>query len=115
MIKINAVLQASPLKTKKWRMVFHRKKELLEYTDFGAKGMSDFTLHQDEPRRQRFLNRFQKLIKANENDPSSAMTLSHLILWNKPTLDASFQDYLKRFKMTGAIEITTPHNDGSNI
>ncbi len=106
MKQVYAVLQRSPTTRKKYRMLFQRKDQILDYTDFGQQGYSDFLQHQDEERRQRFLKRFQKLIYENQNDPSSAMTLSHLILWNKPTLESSFKDYLNKFGIKGTIDIS---------
>lgn len=63
---------------------------------FGAKGMSDFTIHKDEERKKRYLSRH----KANENwnNPTSAGSLSRFILWNKTSLRASITDYKSRFK-----------------
>jgi hypothetical protein len=62
---------------------------------FGAAKMSDFTLHRDPKRKQRYLARHS--IRENWNDPTSAGALSALILWNKPTLLASIADYKRRF------------------
>jgi hypothetical protein len=64
-------------------------------TKFGRQGMSDFTKHKDEERKQRYLDRH----KANENwnKPDTAGALSRWILWNKPTLRESIQDYKERF------------------
>lgn len=95
---IYAVLSPSIRKGKKWRMVFETKDHsVLEKVDFGAEGMEDFTTHKDEQRKQRFLSRFQKLIKEYENDPSAPITLSKYILWNKPTIAESLGDYKKHF------------------
>jgi len=64
-------------------------------THFGAAGYEDYTTHGDEDRKQRYLDRH----RANENwnDFKSAGSLARWILWNKPTLSASIQDYKKRF------------------
>ncbi len=64
-------------------------------THFGASGYSDYTIHRDVARKQRYLNRHRK--NENWNDPYSAGALSALILWNKPTLSASIADYKHRF------------------
>lgn len=66
-------------------------------THFGASGMSDFTKHGDEDRKERYLDRHRK----NENwrDPKSAGALSRFILWNKPTLRESIADYKRRFNV----------------
>lgn len=93
---IHVQLVPSPRKDKKWRMVFFRK-EKPEYRDFGAKHMSDFTLHRDVVRKSMFLTRFRKLIEKNRYDPFSPMTLSRWILWNQPTIEDSFKQYKSHF------------------
>lgn len=85
----------SPRADKKMRAVFSDG----VVVDFGAEGMSDFTMHKDEARRQRFLARFARRIADAKDNPQSAMTLAHLILWNKPTLEASIKDYKKKFRL----------------
>jgi hypothetical protein len=64
---------------------------------FGAKGMSDFTKHKDPERKNLYLVRHKK----NEDwtDPLTAGALSRWILWNKPTLKASIDDFKKRFNL----------------
>lgn len=86
-------IRPSPRTGKKFRAVFSDG----AVVDFGADGMSDFTIHKNEARRQRFLTRFARRIAASKDDPKSPMTLSHLLLWNKPSLDASLKDFKKRF------------------
>ena len=66
-------------------------------THFGAKGMSDFTLHRDEERKARYIARHR--VNEDWTNPKSAGTLSRWILWNKPTLDASIKDFKKRFNL----------------
>lgn len=66
-------------------------------THFGSKGMSDFIKHRDEDRRQSYLKRHRP--NENWNDPKSAGSLARWILWNKPTLRASIEDYRKRFRV----------------
>jgi hypothetical protein len=90
----------SPKTTKKYRMIFYDEdKNIVKYTDFGANEMSDFTLHKDEDRKNRWLNRFNKLINKYEDDPTKPMTLSHLILWNKKSLNSSYNDYRRKFNL----------------
>lgn len=95
--KIKATLVESPKLLKKWRMIFERKKDILEVVDFGARYMSDYTIHHDPYRKHLFLKRFHKKIQENKDDPASPMTLSTMILWNKPTIEASLRDYKKKF------------------
>jgi hypothetical protein len=93
--KITVKLYESPLKTKKYRAVWFEGNEPDKHTDFGAKGMSDFTIHKDEKRKERYLNRHRA--REDWNDPYTAGALSRWVLWNKPTLKASWNDYKKRF------------------
>lgn len=67
-------------------------------THFGASGYSDYTLHHDPLRKQRYINRHRK--NENWNDYKSAGSLSLYVLWNKPTLSGSIADYKKRFNLT---------------
>jgi hypothetical protein len=62
---------------------------------FGAAGMSDFTLHHDEARKERYLNRHRK--NEHWDKPDTPGALSRFILWNKKTVRASLRDYKKRF------------------
>lgn len=62
---------------------------------FGAAGMSDFTKHRDEERKQRYLDRHQD--NENWNDITTAGAWSRWLLWNKPTIQESLADIRKRF------------------
>lgn len=64
---------------------------------FGAKGMSDYTKHKDKERKKSYLSRHKK--RENWNDPMTAGALSRWILWNKPSLKSSINDYKKRFSL----------------
>ena len=59
--------------------------------------MSDYTIHKDKKRKERYMKRHK--VNENWNDPTTAGSLSRYILWNKPTLKASIEDYRKRFKI----------------
>ena len=64
---------------------------------FGAAGMSDFTIHKDLERRERYISRHKKDLRTN--DPMKPGYLSMYILWNKPTLKASLTDYKRRLNV----------------
>ena len=64
---------------------------------FGAKGYSDFTMHKDEARKERYLARHKT--RENWTDPKSGGALSRWILWNKTSLEASIRDFKKRFNL----------------
>ena len=91
-------IKPSTQKDKKLMAIFYdddgKKKKT---THFGAKGMSDFTIHKDKERKQRYLDRHRK--RENWNSFMTAGSLSRYLLWNLPTLKASIADYKKRFKL----------------
>ena len=91
-------IKPSTQKDKKFMAIFYdddgKKKKT---THFGAKGMSDFTIHKDKERKERYLDRHRK--RENWNSFMTAGSLSRWILWNKPTLKASISDYKKRFSL----------------
>lgn len=91
-------LDKSDLEQKKYKAVFYDdKRRKLLTVHFGARGYSDFTQHQDEERKMRYLDRHQA--KENWEDPFSAGSLSRWLLWNKKSISASYNDYLKRFNL----------------
>jgi hypothetical protein len=86
-------IQISPSdkKAKKFKAVLDNKRTVY----FGSQGASDFTLHKDEARKQRYISRHRK----NEDwtDPNTAGFYAKHILWNKPTVQDSIKDTNKRF------------------
>jgi hypothetical protein len=80
---------------KKYDAVFITDNDREKVVSFGAAGMSDFTLHHDEERKERYLNRHRK--NEHWDKPDTPGALSRFILWNKKTVKASLRDYKKRF------------------
>ena len=74
---------------------FHDKKEQKPYktVHFGDSRYSDFTQTQDEKKKELYYKRHNKMMTC----PKSANTLAKMILWNKSTVGASFNDYLKKY------------------
>ena len=64
---------------------------------FGAKGMSDYTLHKDAERRKRYVARHKARENWSKSGMKSAGFWSLWILWNKPSLSASIADTQRRF------------------
>lgn len=95
---MKVVIKPSTRKEKKFMAIFYDKGKKIKTTHFGAKGMSDFTIHKNPERKERYLNRHRR--RENWEDAFSAGALSRWILWNKPTLKASISDYKKRFKFS---------------
>lgn len=92
-----AQLDKSDREDKKYKMIFYdnnRKKVLT--THFGAKGYQDYTMHQNDERKMRYLDRHSK---ENWNDYMTAGALSRWLLWSKKSLSASYTDYLKKFNL----------------
>jgi hypothetical protein len=89
-------LLKSKVSGKKYTAIFYdEKRSKIKTVHFGAAGMIDFTKHKDEEGKQRYLNRHS----ANEkwNDYMTAGSLSRWILWHKPSVSASYNDYIKKF------------------
>ena len=68
-----------------------------KHVSFGDIDYEDYTQHGDKHRKRLYLNRHRK--REDWNNPKTAGALSRWILWNKPTLEASIQDYIKKFHM----------------
>lgn len=83
---------------KKMMAIFYEGDKKIKTIHFGQAGASDYTIHKDEARRQRYIDRH----KANEdwNNPMTAGTLSLFILWSKPTIQAGIAAYKKRFNFS---------------
>jgi len=64
---------------------------------FGAAGMSDFTIHKDEARKQRYIKRHEKNEIWTKSGIDTAGWWSRWLLWNKPSIKESYEDIKKRF------------------
>jgi hypothetical protein len=85
-------ISPSNKKDKKYKAVVDNKKTVY----FGSKGASDFTLHNDEARKQRYIARHRD--RENWSDPTTAGFYAKHILWNKQTVQASIKDTNTKFK-----------------
>jgi hypothetical protein len=92
MLKLIRIVK-SPLKTKKYRAYFSDN----THTDFGATGYDDFTITKNVEQKNRYIARHKA--RENFNNPKSAGALSRWILWNKPNMKASINDFKKRFNL----------------
>jgi hypothetical protein len=73
---MKVVIKPSKAKGKKFTAIFSKDGKKIKTTHFGAKGMSDFTKHNNED------------------------SLSRYILWNKKTISSSIKDYKRRFNLS---------------
>jgi hypothetical protein len=90
-------LTKSKKRDKKYQMVFYKDGEKIRTTHFGSRGMSDFTIHEDPARKERYLLRHEK--RENWDNIMTSGALSRWITWNKPTLYDSIKDTEKRFNI----------------
>ena len=85
-----------------YELIGDKKKYMIKIGDkrikFGASGYSDYTIHKDKARRNRYIARHQA--RENWQDPYTAGFYSRWLLWNKPTLQESIEDVKKRFGIT---------------
>ena len=91
------IINSSRKEKKLMAKFYDNDRNKVKTSHFGSAGMSDYTKHKDEERKKLYLARH----KVNEdwNDYTTAGALSRWLLWNKKTLSASFNDYLKRFNL----------------
>ena len=86
-------IKNSSRKDKKYMLVTPENKKI----HFGANGMSDYTIHKDDKRKQLYINRHnngrEDWTKIN---PGS---LSRYILWENKDLDKAIKKYGTRFKI----------------
>lgn len=89
---MEVIIKPSKNKNKKFDAIIDNKKTI----SFGAKGYSDYTIHKDDERRQRYINRHKK----NEDwtDYKTAGFYAKNILWNKPSIGESIKDLNKKYK-----------------
>ena len=66
-----------------------------QYVYFGHAGASDFTIHQDPERKERYIVRRSK--NEDWSNPLTAGFYSRWILWNQPTITESIRDTNRPF------------------
>ena len=55
-------IEESAISGKKWRANFYDKvNDKRKHTDFGASGMEDYTMHQDDSRKDRYVKRNMRI------------------------------------------------------
>jgi hypothetical protein len=85
-------LITSPKPDKKYRAVFSNG----QHTDFGSRGMDDYTKTHDKDQRERYLTRHRR--HEDWNNPRTAGSLSRHILWGESTsLQQNLADFKRRF------------------
>jgi len=89
--------------------VFYDKDDKkIKTTHFGDERYEDYTIHKDKERLKNYNTRHgAKSAGEKWQKPMTAGALSKWILWNKPSLKASFDDYKRRFKLKGELKAKT--------
>jgi hypothetical protein len=89
------LLKSSNEKKKYMAVFYNEERKKIKTTHFGSAGMSDFIIHKNEEKKARYIARHS----ANEDwdDYMTAGSCARWILWNKTTLSASYNDYIKKF------------------
>ena len=83
---------------KKMMAIFYDKDKRVKTIHFGQEGASDYTIHHDEARRQRYIDRHKK--SEDWNNPMTAGTLSLFVLWTEKTLGSAIAKYKKKFNLS---------------
>lgn len=92
------LMKISQSKVKGKRYTAHFQYEgKVKKVHFGSSNHENYTMHGDDERKKRYLQRHRK----NEqwNQPLTAGSLSRWILWNKRGLHESILDYKSRFNL----------------
>jgi guanylate kinase len=112
--KISIRIDESTNPEKKMMAVFTKPNGRTKTIHFGARGMSDYTQHKDKSRRKNYLARHGGMGE-DWNDPMTAGALSRWILWGKPSLRESFNDFKKRFNLEGVMAVTNTRMNPNHI
>ena len=83
--------------TKKYMVVLEDNEGKKHTIHFGQRGFQDFTQHHDENRKKAYISRH-----GAREDFSNSLTpgfWARWILWNKPTVEESLKDTIKRFHL----------------
>ena len=95
---ININIVKSKREGKKYDAIIHKPDGKSKTISFGAKGYSDFTIHKDEERKQRYIDRHKKNERWGAKDYDTAGFWSRWATWEKPTLKASIDNINNKFK-----------------
>jgi len=66
---------------------------------FGSAGMSDYTIHKDPERKERYTKRHQKREKWGIDGIKTAGFWAKALLWNESSLRKSIVDTAKKFNL----------------
>ena len=94
----------SPRKDKKYQAVF-TDGDFKKTVHYGQKGAQDYTVHHDDERKARYINRHK--VREQWDDYMSAGALSYHILWSEKHIGDAIRKYRQRFNLEdGSIGMT---------
>ena len=79
---------------KKYYIITNNNKKVY----FGASGYSDYTIHKDEARKQRYINRHKNEVWTKSGIDTAGFW-SRWLLWNLQTIKDSYNDIKRRFNI----------------
>jgi len=97
MIKYIQLLKSKKEDKRYDAIFFNEKKNKIKSVSFGLKGGNTFIEHKNTKTKDAWIARHS--VTGDWTKPDTASSLAFHILWNKPTLSASYNDYLKKFNL----------------
>ena len=91
---MEVVLSKSTNKNKKFDVLVDGKK-----ISFGAAGASDFTIHKDPARKERYISRHAKREDWDKSGIKTAGYWAKHLLWSKDTLQKSIDDISRKHNL----------------
>jgi len=91
---MEVIIKPSSKKDKKYDAVIDGKKTV----SFGAAGASDYTIHKDAARKQRYIDRHKEREDWSKGGIKTAGFYAKNVLWNKPFIRESINDLNKKYK-----------------
>jgi len=87
-------LKKSDKPDKKWMVTIGNKT-----IHFGAKKFSDYTIHKDLERKERYINRHMKREDWTKSGIKTAGWWSRWLLWSEPSLGKAIKETEKKFNI----------------
>ena len=91
---MEVIIKPSSKKDKKYDAIIDGKKTV----SFGAAGASDYTIHKDTARKNRYIDRHKDNEDWSKSGIKTAGFYSKHILWNKPSIKESIHDLNKKIQ-----------------
>jgi hypothetical protein len=91
---MEVIIKKSSKANKKLDAIVDGKKTI----SFGQKGYSDYTIHKDSDRKERYINRHKEKENWGLSGIETAGFYAKNILWNKKTIPESVKDLNNKYK-----------------